>query len=134
MRFGSLALALSLLPLGSCGGVHFERGLPIVAKDPDAVLISGARGLPDIERGNQARLAGRLDDAERDLLPLAQRGYPDAQMYLAAVYGQREAMEAQDEAIKWYRTVMPRRPEAAIPLARVLMHRGDRESVEAAGK
>jgi TPR repeat protein len=38
-------------------------------------------------------------------------------------------MESQDEAIKWYREVMPRRPDAVIPLARVLMRRGDRESV-----
>ena len=98
-------------------------------KAPDGVLISGAEGLPDLERGNQARLAGRLEEAERDLLPLAQRGYIDAQVYLAAVYGQREALESQDEAIKWYRAVLPRRPDAVIPLARVLMRHGDRASV-----
>jgi TPR repeat protein len=134
MRFGLVLAALSLLPLGGCGDVHFARGLPVVAKDPNGLLISGAGGLPDVERGNQARVAGRLDEAERDLLPLAQRGYADAQIYLAAVYGQREAVEAQDEAIKWYREVLPRRPDVAIPLARVLMRRGDHVSVVAAGE
>jgi TPR repeat protein len=134
MRFGPLLAALSLLPLGGCADVHFARGLPVVAKDPNGLLISGAGGLPDIERGNQARLAGRLDEAERDLLPLAERGYADAQIYLAAVYGAREALESQDQAIKWYREVLPRRPEAAIPLARVLMRRGDRASVVAASE
>jgi TPR repeat protein len=129
MRLALLAAALSLLVLSGCSGVHFARGLPVIAKPSDGVLITGAQGLPDIDRGNQARLAGRLDDAERDLLPLAQRGYTTAQVYLAAVYGQREAMEAQDEAIKWYRAALPRRPDVVVPLARVLMRHGDRASV-----
>ncbi len=134
MRLAPCVAVLMMVPLGGCSGVQISRGLPVLAKEPGAVLISGAEGLPDIERGNQARLAGRLDDAERDLLPLAQRGYTDAQLYLAAVYAEREALEWQDEAIKWYRTVLPRRPDAAVPLARVLMRRGDRASVLEAGE
>jgi TPR repeat protein len=119
---------------GCGGGVKVDRGLPALAKSPDAWLISGAEGLPDLQRGNEARLSGRLDDAERDLKPLAERGYPDAQLYLAAVYGQRESNEAQDEAIRSYRAVLPTRPEAAVPLARALTRRGDRESVREAEK
>jgi tetratricopeptide (TPR) repeat protein len=133
VRLAAFAAAVLLLPLGGCGGLHFARGLPTLAKPADGVLISRAQGVPDLERGNQARLAGRLDDAERDLLPLAQRGYTSAQIYLAAVYGLRESMESQDEAIKWYRAALPRRPDAVIPLARVLMRRGDRASVQEAG-
>jgi TPR repeat protein len=117
---------------GCAGGVKVDRGLPVLAKSPDAWLIRGAEGLPDLQRGNEARLSGRLDDAERDLKPLAERGYPDAQLYLAAVYGQRESIEAQDEAIRMYRAVLPRRPEAAVPLSRALARRGDRESVREA--
>src|SRR5258705_13836124 len=108
-------IIISLLvwgPLVGCSGLHLVRGLPIVAKSPHGTLISNARGIPDLERGNQARLAGRLEEAERDLSPLARRGYPDAQLYLAAVYSQRESTDAQDAAIALYRAVLPRRPEA----------------------
>jgi TPR repeat protein len=129
MRLAVSVAVVLLMPIYGCSDVHVARGLPVLAKNPDGTLIQGAEGLPDLERGNQARLAGRLDDAERDLLPLAQRGYVDAQLYLAAVFGQREALESQDEAIKWYREVLPRRPDAVVPLARVLMRRGDRDSV-----
>src|SRR5882724_282204 len=115
--------------MAGCTGLHLARGLPTLAKSPQGILISGSGGMPDLERGNQARLAGRLDEAERDLSPLAQRGYPDAQLYLAAVYSQRESTQAQEAAIKLYRAVLPRRPEAAIPLARMFMHRGDVSSV-----
>ncbi|MEP7244352.1 MAG: hypothetical protein ABI885_11815 [Gammaproteobacteria bacterium] len=109
--------------------MHFTRGLPVLVKSPEGLWIDGARGVSDLQRGNQARLTGRLDEAERDLYPLALRGYPDAQLYLAAVYGQRETMAAQDDAARWYRAVLPLRPEAAIPLARVLARRGDGFSV-----
>jgi len=116
-------------PLVGCSGLHLVRGLPTVARSPHGSLISDARGIPDLERGNQARLAGRLDEAERDLAPLAQRGYPDAQLYLAAVYSQKESTDSQDAAIALYRAVLPRRPEAAIPLARMFMNRGDYSAV-----
>jgi alginate biosynthesis protein AlgK len=129
----SVGLAVAVL-LGACKSVHVTRGLPTVAKSTDGMLVHGAEGAPDLERGNQARMAGRLDDAERDLLPLAERGYPDAQLYIAAIYSQKESPAAQDTAIQWYRKVLPQRPEADVPLARVLMHRGDRASVLEAEK
>ena len=100
----------------------------MIAKLPDGLVVSGPTGSPDLQRGNQARLAGRLEDAERDLLPLAEMGYPDAQLYLAAIYGQNEEPQSQELAIKWYRTALTLRPEADVPLARVLMRRGDRAS------
>ena len=123
-----LPLALCTLVVG-CAGARFHRGIPLLIKSPDGVWIDGARGVPDLQRGNQARLTGRLDDAERDLLPLAVRGYPDAQLYLAAVYGQRDTITAQDEAVRWYRIALPQRPAALIPLARLLARRGDRNSL-----
>jgi TPR repeat protein len=123
--FGSLAGCA----LAGCTGLHLVRGLPVVAKSPRGSLISDAGGIPDLERGNQARLAGRVAEAERDLLPLARRGYPNAQLYLAAVYSQKQSVDAQDAAIALYRAVLPRRPQAAIALARILMKRGDALSV-----
>ncbi len=129
MRAALLFSVLLSGTLAGCSGLHVARGLPIIAKSPHGLLISGTQGIPDLERGNQARLAGRLDDAERDLAPLAHRGYPDAQLYLAAIYGQKESRDSQDEAISLYRKVLPRRPEAAVPLARMFMRRGDQSSV-----
>jgi hypothetical protein len=125
MRLKILIPVLLCGPMLGCNGLHFARGLPVIARSPAGILISDAGGIPDLQRGNQARLAGRLDAAERDLLPLATRGYPDAELYLAAVYGQRESTDAQDAAIVWYRKVLPRRPEAAVPLARTFMRKGD---------
>jgi len=134
MRPQTLALAWLLMQLAGCTGVHWSRGIPDIAKPTDGSLIRGAEGIPDIQRGNQARLAGRLDDAERDLLPLAEQGYVDARLYLAAVYGHRESVAAQNEAIRWYQSVLAERPETAVPLARVYVRRGDRRSVAEAEK
>jgi alginate biosynthesis protein AlgK len=133
-RRTALAGLVVALLLSGCKSVHVTRGLPTVAKSTEGLLVHGVEGAPDIDRGNQARLAGRLDDAVRDLLPLAERGYPEAQMYLAAVYSEKESPEAQDAAIKWYRAALPRRPEADVPLARALMRQGDRVSVAEAEK
>src|SRR5687768_1784916 len=111
MRLEKLIPVLLVLATTGCSGLQFSRGLPVIAKPTDGLLIRDTGGLPDLQRGRQARLSGRLDDAQRDLLPLAKRGYPDAQMNLAAVYGQIESPDAEDQAILWYRTVLPRRPE-----------------------
>ena len=129
MRREKLLAALLVLATTGCSGVHLSRGIPVLAKSPDGLLIRDARGLPDLQRGRQARLSGRFDDAQRDLLPLAKRGYADAQMNLAAVFGQMESTQAQDQAIFWYRAALPRRPEAIVPLARAYMRDGGRESV-----
>ncbi len=129
MRLEKLLPVFLILATTGCSGVQFSRGIPVLAKSPDGLWIRDANGLPDLQRGRQARLSGRLDDAQRDLLPLANRGYPDAQMSLAAVFGQLESPHAQDQAILWYRTALPRRPEAVVPLARVYMREGGSDSV-----
>src|SRR3546814_8201776 len=57
-------------------------------KGGDGVLVSHAQGLPDLARGKQSAAAGRLDDAEADLKPLAEQGYVEAQIALARLYAQ----------------------------------------------
>src|SRR3546814_19802285 len=57
-------------------------------KGGDGVLVSHAQGLPDLARGKQSAAAGRLDDAEADLKPLAEQGYVEAQIALARIYAQ----------------------------------------------
>jgi TPR repeat protein len=132
MRPPVLTALLLLAPLTGWGSVHWHRGIPALQKAEQGLLIKGEQGLPDLTRGNQARLAGRLTEAERDLLPLARRGYVDAQLYVAAVYSEQETADAQQAAISWYRVVLPRRPDAAIPLARAYMRRADRASLQEA--
>ncbi len=122
-----IAAAL-LLVLSGCSGTTFNSGLPVLVKPQDAAIIRSTEGLPDIARGNQARLAGRLDEAERNLKPLAERGYPDAQVYLAATYVQMDRVDKNNEAIRWYRAALPRRPEVDLSLARALINSGDRAS------
>ena len=128
-----IAAAL-LLVLSGCAGTTFNSGLPILVKPQDAAIIGKSEGLPDIARGNQARLAGRFDDAERNLKPLAERGYPDAQVYLAATYSQMDRVDKNRDAIVWYRAALPTRPEIDISLARALINSGDRvAAIEAKG-
>ncbi len=133
MRSG-FALLISAVVLAGCGGVEYRRGLPILAKPQDGALVAGTAGSADIARGNQARLSGRTDDALRDLEPMAQLGYPDAMLYLAAVYGAQPTIEAQEIAIRWYRRVLPQRPEAVVPLARALTQSGRQKLVAEAEK
>lgn len=114
--------------LAGCAGLSVSGGIPILPKPQSGLLISAVEGPPDIERGKQARIEGRLSDAERDLLPLATRGYPDAQLYLAQTYSQSEQLTANDESIRWFRAALAQRPEADIGLARALMRSGKRGS------
>jgi TPR repeat protein len=132
VRSPTLITLLLFMPLGAWGGVHWHRGIPALQKPGQGLLVKGEQGPPDLARGNQARLAGHFEEAQRDLLPLAQRGYVDAQLYLAAVYAQLESPAAQQSAIDWYRRVLPRRPDAAMPLARAFIRRGDRASLQEA--
>lgn len=125
----ALAILIVTALLAGCGGVEVRRGVPVLAKPQDGALIAGTGGSADMGRGNQARLAGRTDDAIRDFQPLAQRGYPDAMLYLAGIYGQQPTLESQELAIRWYRRALPQRPEAAAALARVLTQSGKRKLV-----
>ena len=82
-------------------------------------LAAHAAVLPDIGRGVQALEAGRLDQAEKNLLPLAQRGFVDAQHYLARLYKQVGTEATRDEAIRWYEQSVSKYPLDADPLGRL---------------
>jgi hypothetical protein len=57
-----------------------------VDKEGAGAVVNGANGLPDLQRGKMAAAAGRIDDAERDLVPLAERGYVDCELWLGRGY------------------------------------------------
>lgn len=118
-----LPLTLVLL-LTACSGVEFRRGLPVLLKPTTGSSISGTEGRPDIDRGNQARLAGRHADAAKDLLPLAERGYTEAMLLLAASQAAVGTPPSRVVALRWYREALKTRPETAVPLVRTLIASG----------
>jgi alginate biosynthesis protein AlgK len=77
--------------------------------------------LPDLRRGQQAAAAGNIVEAERDLVPLAQMGYLDAQKALAGLYAQAETPQALEKAVHWYRVAASQDREVIVSLARVLL-------------
>ena len=115
--------------LAACGGIEVRRGLPVAYKPSTGRLISGSAGPADIARGNQARLEGRHDDAVRDLKPLAERGYPQAMLFLAASHASIGTAESQATAVGWYRAALRQRPDAQVPLARALMETRDERNI-----
>lgn len=114
-----LRLPLAMLLLGV---LPVYGAVPVPPKQGAGVIVNGAHGLPDLDRGRQAADQGRTEDAERDLLPLAERGYPEAQYALAKLYGRLGTAGDDRKAIRWYRAVLRRMPEVAVPLARLLLH------------
>ena len=132
-RLRLLALPAALALSGCAAGpLGMGVAVPPVPKPVDGVLVSGADGLPDFQRGVTALADGRPEDAERDLRPLAERGYPDAALQLGAAYAERDTLAAEAEALAWYRRALPQRPEADVGMARVLMATGKRaDAVEA---
>lgn len=121
MRLRLTLIALSLL--AGCATLPQDRPPP--AKQGQGLVLAGARGVPDLARGREAAAAGRLEDAERDLKPLAERGYTLAQATLARLYAQAGDSRAA-EAQEWFRRVLPRVPTADLPLARLLIRSPDR--------
>lgn len=127
-RIGGLPMSLAIaVALSGCAATRFGVGAPQIPKPTDGVLVSRAEGLPDFNRGAQALNEGRPQDAQRDLLPLAERGYPDAMLLLAASYAATDTLASEQKALDWYRKVLPQRPEAALGIARVLMASGTRQ-------
>ena len=117
-----LLAGLTLIALiTACGAVEVRRGLPIASKPDTGLFISGSEGPADIARGNRARLDGRHADAVRDLQPLAERGYSQAMLFLAASHADIGTPASQAIAVGWYRTALKQRPDAQVPLARALM-------------
>ena len=100
-----------------------------VDKEGRGAIVSGAGGLPDLARGKAAAAAGRTEDAERDLLPLAERGYVDAELALGRLYAHQETEDATKKAIRWLQAALPDSPLAEIPLARALVRFGDAKEI-----
>lgn len=127
-RLASLALVGLLLGLafgeaGAYGGKRDKQG--------EGVLVEGAHGLPDLARGQQAAAAGRLEDAERDLQPLAERGYVDAQIALAKLYAQIGTPDRVQRAIAWLRKAREADPLGTeVPLGRLLLRQDDEASLD----
>jgi len=95
-----------------------------VDKEGAGAVVKGANGLPDLQRGKMAAAAGRIDDAERDLVPLAERGYVDAELALGRLYSHQQTKDANAKAIRWLRVAAEKTPEAEVPLARALVRSG----------
>jgi alginate biosynthesis protein AlgK len=102
--------------------MSLARGLAACAL---AVCVAGFAAvepdLPDLRRGQKAAAAGNIVEAERDLVPLAQMGYLDAQKALAGLYAQAETPQALEKAVHWYRVAASQDREVIVSLARVLL-------------
>ena len=130
MRFVATAGVAALLACAAgCSSVSVKTGIPVLSKGGEGILIDQARGLPDLERGKQARLSGNPDAALLDLKPLAEQGYPDAMVQLAGLYQDRGTIASLDDAEQWYRKAKESIPEAGLSLAGLLINRGNRQLI-----
>jgi alginate biosynthesis protein AlgK len=77
--------------------------------------------LPDLRRGQKAAAAGNIAEAERDLVPLSQMGYLEAQIALAGLYAQSEEPATIEKAVHWFRVAATQDSRVLVPLARVLL-------------
>lgn len=91
------------------------------------MLIRETEGLPDLERGRQARISGNPEQALKDLKPLAERGYPEAMILLASTYLDGGLVSGRSEAERWYRAALKTRPEVGLSLAKLLIGYGNRD-------
>ena len=96
-----------------------------VDKEGAGAIVSGAGGLPDLARGKMAAAAGRVEEAERDLVPLSERGYVDAQLALGRLYLHQTTKESNAKAIRWLREAAEKTPDAEVSLARALVREGN---------
>lgn len=98
------------------------RGLAACALAVSLASVAAVEpDLPDLRRGQKAAAAGNIVEAERDLVPLAQMGYLDAQKALAGLYAQAETPQALEKAVHWYRVAASQDREVIVSLARVLL-------------
>ena len=100
-------------------------GAPARAQDPphqDAAAHVEGGGMPDLARGKRAAQNGDEAEAVSNFLPLAERGYVEAQLALAGLYAHRHTQQGTRDAIHWYRIAAPKAPlQAEVPLARLLL-------------
>ncbi|MGH8447158.1 MAG: tetratricopeptide repeat protein [Solimonas sp.] len=123
---GLVPLAVAALVLG----VRYDAGAAALQKNGDGVLVEKTQGLPDLARGRQATATGRLDDAEADLKPLAERGYVEAQIALGKLYARIGTPDRIAAAIVWLRTARKSTPEPTeVPLGRLLARENDEASL-----
>lgn len=100
-------------------------GMPAHAQKPpgrgsDPHVEGG--GMPDLARGKVAAAAGRTSEAESNFLPLAERGYIEAQLALARLYAGLHTQQSTQKAIHWFRVAAAKAPQQAeVPLARLLL-------------
>lgn len=123
----SVATVSATALLVSCSSVGFNAGLPVLTKGGDGLLIRETEGLPDLERGRQARISGNPEQALKDLKPLAERGYPEAMILLASTYLDGGLVSGRSEAERWYRAALKTRPEVGLSLAKLLIGYGNRD-------
>lgn len=110
----AMLLVMALLP-----------GMPAHAQKPpdrgSGPHVEGG-GMPDLARGQLAAAAGRTDEAESNFLPLAERGYVEAQLALARLYARLHTQQSTQKAIHWFRVAAAKAPlQAEVPLARLLL-------------
>lgn len=124
--------AVLLAVLATAGGAGLAVAATPAAPAPAASPAAPAKALlPDLRRGQLAASEGRLDAAEADLRPLAERGYLDAQIALARLYARMGAPDRVEQAIGWLRVAHQRAPDAvAVPLGRLLQKQGKPESLD----
>lgn len=86
-----------------------------------ALTASCSSTLPDLQRGRAALAAGNTEAAVQDFAPLAERGYPEAQIGLARIHTARGTPADIARAVDWYRSALKSQPAADLPLARILI-------------
>jgi TPR repeat protein len=96
-------------------------------------LVQGAAGPADLTRGKQAAAEGRVEDAKRDLEPLAKRGYFEAQFALGRLYANLEDQAHVDEAVFWLRKAAKKEFDmVAVSLGKALVKQGTPEALDEA--
>lgn len=100
---GLLLGSVLLLALGSNGAWALRN----LSKQGQGVIVSGSAGLPDLQRGKQAAHEGRVAAAERDLVPLSQSGYVEAQLALGEMYEQQHTLADARKSAYWLEKALP---------------------------
>ena len=102
-----------------------------IQKDNSGLVVKGAAGPADLTRGRQAAAAGRVDDARRDLEPLAKRGYVDAQIALGRLFVNLNDSAHLKDGIHWLREASKHEHDlVATALGRALVREGSPASLD----
>ncbi|TBR39442.1 MULTISPECIES: SEL1-like repeat protein [Dyella] len=118
-----VARSLLMVAFGAMTCASAQQAPP-PAQNPPTAVEGG--GMPDLERGKLAAQMGHDAEAESNFLPLAQRGYTEAQLALARLYARRQTTQSMKDAIHWFRTAAQKDPvDAEVPLARLLLKQDD---------